>query len=218
MTAIRHVGQHGHDRQRTDGDASSWREHHSTYDPRYGAHMVRVLPGDYYTTGAEGEIIVTVLGSCVAACLRDPRTGFGGMNHFMLPESSSGDWNGLNASTRYGNYAMEALINEVLKTGCARSELEIKLFGGANVAAGQTSVGRKNIEFVLRYVKDEGLRILAQDLGGAYGRRIHYVPSTGKVRRTLLKRTSNVAVVEAERQYGLKLRDAPVEGAIELFD
>jgi len=214
MTGNRHAHQHAHRRRRADDEQH---HHKSRYDPRYRAHMVRVLPGEYYTTRTDGEMVVTVLGSCVAACIRDPRTGYGGMNHFMLPESSSGDWNGSNASMRYGNYAMEALINDVLKSGCSRQDLEIKLFGGANVA-GQSNVGTKNAAFALRYLENEGLRVVAQDLGGMHGRRIHYVPSTGKVQRVLLKRAADVAVVEEERQYGLKLRSAPVEGAIELFE
>jgi len=214
MTGNRHAHQHAHRRRRADDEQH---HHKSRYDPRYRAHMVRVLPGEYYTTRTDGEMVVTVLGSCVAACIRDPRAGYGGMNHFMLPESTSGDWNGSNASMRYGNYAMEALINDVLKSGCSRQDLEIKLFGGANVA-GQSNVGTKNAAFALRYLENEGLRVMAQDLGGMHGRRIHYVPSTGKVQRVLLKRAADVAVIEEERQYQSKLHSAPVEGTIELFE
>jgi chemotaxis protein CheD len=218
MTGKRHAHHHAHPRRRADDAPDVERDHRkSRYDPRYRAHMVRVLPGEYYTTGTDEEMIVTVLGSCVAACIRDPRTGYGGMNHFMLPESSSGDWNGSNASMRYGNYAMEALINDILKSGCLRQDLEIKLFGGANVA-GQSNVGSKNADFALSYLEAEGLRVVAQDLGGMHGRRIHYVPSTGKVQRVLLKRAADVAVVEEERQYQSKLKTAPVEGDIELFE
>lgn len=187
------------------------------YDRRFGAESVRVLPGDYYTTSAKDEMIVTVLGSCVAACIRNPRTGFGGMNHFMLPESNSGDWNGVSAALRYGNYAMEALINEVLKSGCARHDLEIKLFGGANLNAGPTMVGKKNADFAMHYLKVEGLRLVAHDLGGAYGRRIHYFPATGKVQRMFLKHTVDTVIAEEERQYVKNLRHAPIEGEVDLF-
>jgi chemotaxis protein CheD len=216
MTAARKEREE-HDR-RADEEWQIENGRQSRYDPRYGAHLVRVLPGDFYTTGKEGEMIVTVLGSCVSACIRNPYTGYGGLNHFMLPESASGEWNGINASMRYGNYAMEALINEVLKSGCSRQDLEIKLFGGANVATGQSTVGQKNILFARRYLQAEHLYVVAHDLGGQHGRRIHYVPSTGKVSRTLLKRSGDVAVFKEEREYGLKLREAPVEGGMELFE
>lgn len=179
---------------------------------------VRLLPGDYYTTIARGEMIVTVLGSCIAACIRNPYTGYGGMNHFMLPESDSGEWNGVSAALRYGNYAMEALINDVLKSGCLRSDLEIKLFGGANLTVGPSSVGTQNVNFVRQYLKTEGLRAIAQDLGGTLGRRIHYVPSTGAVQRLLLKPTSDAAIIEEEQNYVSMLRRAPAEGEIELFE
>jgi chemotaxis protein CheD len=209
-------GKHS-DRRKTELWAAGEAGRQSRYDPRYDAHMVRVLPGDFYATGAPEEMIVTVLGSCVSACIRNPSIGYGGMNHFMLPESSSGDWNGATESMRYGNYAMEALINAVLKSGCLRQDLEIKLFGGANVAVGQTNVGQRNVDFVLRYLHEEGLKVAAKDLGGVHGRRIHYAPATGKVQRTLLKRAGDVAVIEEEQQYGQKLRAVPVEGDIELF-
>ncbi len=97
-------------------------------------------------------MIVTILGSCVAACIRDPETGVGGMNHFMLPESNSGKWGATNANMRYGNFAMETLVNEILKTGCPRDRLEVKLFGGGNVIPGSLKVGDQNGKFALNYL------------------------------------------------------------------
>ncbi len=124
---------HGLHKKKTEertGKAGIYLEH-------FGAHAVRVLPGETYTTSRKDEAIVTILGSCVSACIRNPRTGMGGMNHFMLPESATGQWGEeLSAAMRYGNFAMEALINAILKSGCARAELEIKLFGGANFSVG----------------------------------------------------------------------------------
>jgi chemotaxis protein CheD len=184
-----------------------------------GAHVVRLLPGETYTTVKRDEAIVTVLGSCVSACIRDPRTGLGGMNHFMLPESSTGQWGDeVSAAMRYGNYAMEELINEVLKSGCGRKNLEIKLFGGANFTQGVTMIGTKNGEFALRYLNNEGLRPVAMDLGGNLGRRIEYHPATGKVVRLFLRGTGKDQVVEEERRYGAVLRSKPVEGDVQLFD
>jgi chemotaxis protein CheD len=187
------------------------------WDARFEAFGVRLLPGNTYTTDARDEMIVTVLGSCVAACIRNPRSGFGGMNHFMLPESETGEWNGVTAAMRYGNYAMEALINTVLKSGCSRSELEIKLFGGSDLTSGPTRVGSNNSKFVIRYLEEEGLRVAATDLGGPVGRRIHYFPATGTVRRILLKPTSVAGIVEDERRYAIDLKRHPVEGDVDLF-
>jgi chemotaxis protein CheD len=182
---------------------------------RSGMHSVRLQPGECYTTGDPGQTIVTVLGSCVAACVRDPRTGFGGMNHFMLAESDSGEWNGVSAAMRYGNYAMEALINAVLKSGCCRRDLEIKLFGASNLSIGSSMVAEHNANFALRYLEAEGLALAAHDLGGARGRRIHYLPATGKVQRLFLQRTKEV--VEDEQRYVAKLKTTQVEGSIDLF-
>ncbi len=182
-------------------------------------HTVRVLPGETYTTARKDEVIVTVLGSCVSACIRNPRSGIGGMNHFMLPESATGQWGeGLSAAMRYGNFAMEALINAVLKSGCARPDLEIKLFGGASFTNGPSMIGQKNSDFALRYLKEEGLRVAAMDLGGAFGRRIHYHPASGKVARIFLKGAGKDRVAEEERLYGANLRKMPVDGGVQLFD
>ena len=186
-------------------------------DWRRSTQSVRVLPGEAYVTAQAGEMIVTVLGSCVAACIRNPATGFGGLNHFMLPESDSGIWNGASAALRYGNYAMEVLINEVLKAGCRRQDLEIKLFGGADLTDGPTLIGSSNVSFVLDYLKAEDLVIASADLGGCYGRRIHYTPSTGVVHRLLLGTAVHPAFVEEEHSFKDRLARTKVEGEVDLF-
>lgn len=186
-------------------------------DERLGQHNVRVQPGEYFVTGDKEAVIITVLGSCVAACIRNPFNGFGGMNHFMLPQSEAGDWNGISAHMRYGNHAMENLINEVMKSGCRRGDLEIKLFGGANLYVGSSEVGAKNARFVTGYLKAEGLAPVASDLGGDQGRRIHYWPTTGKVKRLLLTGGEDRRVLTAETTYRTRLTATPVEGDIELF-
>jgi chemotaxis protein CheD len=190
---------------------------HRRVTDRVHARSVRLLPGECYATAAGDEMIVTVLGSCIAACVRNPRTGYGGMNHFMLPESVSGEWNGASAALRYGNHAMEALINDVLKSGCARGGLEIKLFGGANLTTGPLMVGRKNVEFVRYYLRVEGLPVAAADLGGTLGRRIHFHPGTGVVRRIFLNKGKQSEIAEEEEKYVAALGSRPIEGAIELF-
>jgi chemotaxis protein CheD len=188
------------------------------YDNTSGTWMVKVYPGDYYVTSKPDEMLVTVLGSCVAACIRDPKTGAGGMNHFMLPEGDGTGWGGDMMSMRFGNHAMEKLINEIIKLGCPRERMEIKVFGGGNVIESSQAVGTKNAEFVMRYLRDEGLKCVAQDLGGDFPRRIQYMPSTGKVVRRILGRNDAEPIVREEKMYAGTLR-APqkASGDVELF-
>lgn len=188
------------------------------FDARLGLYSMRLLPGECYVTAASDEVITTVLGSCIAACIRNPRTGYGGMNHFMLPESETGQWSGVSMTLRYGNHAMEVLINEVLKSGCRREELEIKLFGGSDLYKGPSQVGSKNSSFVLNYLETEKLRPAVIDLGGNQPRVIRYIPSSGGVNRLLLRRLDVAQLVEAEEKYKAKLNASQPEGDIELFD
>jgi chemotaxis protein CheD len=191
------------------------------FDPTFKIMAVKVLPGEHYVSTSGQEMIVTVLGSCVSACVWEPRLKIGGMNHFMLPESSS-DGAPVDKSMRYGNHAMEELINDLLRRGARRESLEIKVFGGGNVIANMTggaagAIGDRNSEFVRRYLNAEGLRIAAEDLGGPHPRRIHFFPRIGKVIRLYLKKDVERAVLNRELTYRSKLKDVPVEGDIELF-
>ncbi len=189
------------------------------FDPMFRAYACKVLPGEHYVTSNPEDMLVTVLGSCVSACVRDPETGFGGMNHFMLPASSTGDWGETSGvAMRYGNHAMETLINTVLVRGCPRWRLEIKLFGGGNVMDGSLLIGERNADFALHYLKNEGLEATAVDLGGKRPRRIHYFPATGKVKRLLLRRSSDGAVIANECKYKATIAGKPVAGDVELFD
>ena len=188
------------------------------FDTATSSWMVKVFPGEYYVTKNPEEVLVTVLGSCVSACIRDPRAGIGGMNHFMLPHSKAGNWAGDLQSTRFGNFAMEKLINELLKAGCSRSSLEIKVFGGGNVTDTQNAIGTDNSDFILRYLEAEGLRCVAQDLRGQLPRRIHYTPTTGKVIRRLLGSGESSAVAREEKDYVSRLSQRSTGGEIQLFD
>lgn len=192
---------------------------HRFYDSRYNAWMVKVMPGAHYITRDPDEIIVTVLGSCVAACIRDPKTGIGGMNHFMLPGGRDRDSLQVSEEMRYGHYAMEVLINGILSTGCPRERLEIKVFGGGNVIVSTTPVGGNNADFVHKYLADEGLRPVVSDLGGNYPRRIEYQPSTGKVKRLLLKRQEDKELLRDEVVFKKRLAEKrkPQADDIELF-
>ncbi len=187
------------------------------FDAANAAWMVKVFPGEFYVTRKSDEVLLTVLGSCVSACIRDPVAGVGGMNHFMLAQHKSGRWGDDLRSTRYGNFAMEKLINELIKAGCARERMEIKVFGGGNVTDTSNAVGSDNAEFVLRYLAAEGLRCAAKDLGGTLPRRIHYYPATGRVVRRLLGISERYAVDREENDYQSRLlRDQPA-GEIQLF-
>lgn len=187
------------------------------FDAQASAWMVKVFPGEYYVTKKPDEVLVTVLGSCVSACIRDPIARIGGMNHFMLPHHKSGNWGDDSRSTRFGNFAMEKLINELIKAGCDRSRMEIKVFGGGNVTDTTNAIGSENAEFVLRYLEAEGLRCAAQDLGGSLPRRIHYYPSTGRVVRKLLGVSDTYTVNREERDYGNRLLSQKTSGEIQLF-
>jgi len=188
------------------------------YDAASATWMVKMFPGEFYVTKKTDEVLVTVLGSCVSACIRDPIAGVGGMNHFMLPHHSSGKWGDDSSSARFGNFAMEKLINELIKSGAARERMEVKVFGGGNVTDTSNAVGTDNAAFVLRYLAAEGLRCAAQDLGGLLPRRIHYYPSTGRVVRRLLGTGDTYAVSREEKDYGNRLLEQKSSaGEIELF-
>ena len=187
------------------------------YDRTFDCDAAKVLPGEYYQT-AQDMLIVTVLGSCVAACIRDRVTGLGGMNHFMLPDGGDSS-SPVSASMRYGTYAMEVLINELLKAGARRENLEAKVFGGGAVLKGFTSinVGERNAAFVINYLKTEKMRVLAEDLNDIYPRKVYFFPRTGKVLVKKLMQTHNDTVAQRESAYASRLKVAPVGGEIDLF-
>ena len=190
-----------------------------SWNNTYGTYAARLLPGEYYVT-VNDEGVYTTLGSCISACIRDRVTGVGGMNHFMLPASADADgWKStsLSAATRYGNFAMEHLINVILKNGGQRHNLEVKLFGGGRILQNMTDVGMRNIVFVRDYIQTEGLRVVAEDVGDIYPRMVVYFPATGKVRVKRLRSLHNNTIVEEEIRYISTVESKPVGGDIELF-
>jgi chemotaxis protein CheD len=187
------------------------------YDPVTASWTIKVPMGKFYLTTRSDEVIVTVLGSCVSACIRDVETGVGGMNHFMLASDAAGNWGSDQQSTRYGNFAMEKLINELIKAGCPRDRMEVKVFGGANVTDTRNQIGTQNAEFVLRYLEDEGLPCSARDLGGPYPRRIQYFPATGRVVRKLLTGGDRELIVREESEYAKRLATKAPAGEVHLF-
>jgi chemotaxis protein CheD len=187
---------------------------HHHWDAAANSWIVQILPGEYYVTQRD-EIIATVLGSCVSTCIRDRNTGLGGMNHFMLPEDPRQDARG--DALRYGCFALERLINELIKRGALRDQLQIKVFGGGQVIAGMSDIGRSNVEFVRNYLSDEGLSADVEDVGGPWARRVRYFPATGRVLVKHLPMGEATKVRTQEEDFRAKLqRERPV-GEIELF-
>ena len=189
-----------------------------TWHHAHQRHGARIMPGEYYVT-ANDELIATTLGSCISACIRDPKVGVGGMNHFMLPFKSDGPDPAANAAYRYGNFAMEHMINDILKNGGRKERLEVKVFGGGNVLPSMTAVGTKNADFVREYLRDEGYKIDSEDLGGPYPRKVIYFPLTGKVlmQRVSMSRRDEDAITKRELEYRSSLETKPIEGEIDLF-
>nr|WP_314629413.1 chemoreceptor glutamine deamidase CheD [uncultured Noviherbaspirillum sp.] len=197
------------------------REHFANnlyYDRTFDCDAAKILPGEYYCTFKD-MLIVTVLGSCVSACIRDRVSGIGGMNHFMLPDGGDVSNPLISASARYGTYAMEVLINELLKSGARRENLEAKVFGGGNVLRGLTAlnVGERNAAFVRAYLKAEGIRVLAEDLNDIFPRKVYFFPRTGRVLVKKLRELNNNTLVNREQDYASRLAGKEIGGEVDLF-
>ncbi len=184
------------------------------HDQALGSEAIKLLPAEYFASDHE-IAMVTVLGSCVAACLRDPLLKIGGMNHFMLPDGDVGD----GEPARYGSHAMELLINTLLKMGAQRDRLEAKVFGGGNVLKSFTTnqVGSRNAAFALDYLKAERIRIVAQDLGGIHPRKVGFFPVSGRAMVKQLPHAHEAEVVAEESRYYQRLKSEPATGSVELF-
>lgn len=188
------------------------------YDRQFGLSAAKILPGEFFVT-SQDMLIVTVLGSCVSACIRDPYTGIGGMNHFMLPEQRQDEGSLLSASARYGTYAMEVLINSILKAGGRRDRLEAKVFGGGRVLQNflVSNIGEQNARFVKDFLLLENIPIIAQDLLDIYPRKVYFFPQSGRVMVRKLRAIYNDTIMQREREYGGRLSQAPLGGAVDLF-
>ncbi|GAB3736074.1 chemoreceptor glutamine deamidase CheD [Luteimonas pelagia] len=186
----------------------------SYFDAALQTRAFRLLPAEYRTS-AEPVALVTLLGSCVAACLYDPLLRVGGMNHFMLPDGEAGAGDG---SARYGAHAMELLVNDLLKRGARRARLQAKVFGGGNVLRGfQDPIGSRNARFVLDYLDAERIPVLAQDLGDIHPRKVAFFVQTGRTLVRRLPATRERALADEERAYRARLSRAPATGSVELF-
>jgi len=194
---------------RGPGEASFfYSDHHFQYD------AVKVLPGEYFVS-SENVMVMTVLGSCIAACIWDGRARAGGMNHFMLPDGEGGEGAG-----RYGSYAMELLINKLLKCGARRETMQAKVFGGAQVMAGFTSmnVGERNTKFVLEYLSTERIPVVSQDVLDIHPRKVCFFPVSG---RALVKRLAHAhpesLAVEERKGSVVSVVNSTAGGSIDLF-
>ena len=203
-------------KMRRDGNYEEVVSPNLYFDKRFNIEAVKILPGEYYVT-ARDMALVTALGSCVAACIRDRLGGMGGINHFMLP-GDSGDLS--SPSARYGAYAMEIMINDLLKMGAKRGNLEAKVFGGGNVLRGFTAgnVGERNVEFVLNYLRTENIPVVGQDMLDNYPRKVYFFPRSGRVLVKKLRNVQNNTIIEREQVYSSRLKMADVQGEVELFE
>jgi chemotaxis protein CheD len=188
------------------------------YDRHWERDAVKILPGEYHVA-TEDVVLVTVLGSCVSACIRDTQLGIGGMNHFMLPDSGSDARGPLSESARYGAYAMEMLVNQLMKLGARRDRFEAKVFGGGNVMPGltQANVGERNAAFVLHFLRAERIPIAARDLLDLHARKVYYFPRTGRARVKALRELKNDTIMRREVEYRSRLRGHHGESDVELF-
>jgi len=169
-------------------------------DNRFPHEIASILPGEFFVS-PDPMIVYTVLGSCISACIRDPVAGIGGMNHFMLPEPKEKAHDTWGESTRYGSYAMESLINEILKQGGVKSRLEVKLFGAGKIYEGNIDVGARNADWVMSYLRVEGLLPAKTDLGDVFARKIYYFTESGRVLMKKIERIKNRTIFDRENQY-----------------
>ena len=189
------------------------------HDRQFDIDAVKILPGEYYVTNGD-LLLSTTLGSCIAACIRDKVSGIGGINHFMLPDMGTDNAVPASVSARYGSYAMELLINELLKLGARRVNLEAKVFGGGNVLANMTvtRVGSRNTAFALDYLATEGIRIVGKDVLDAFPRKVYFFPKTGRALVKKLRVTRNDTLIVREVDYAKRISSVKqVSGEVELF-
>jgi len=187
------------------------------WDNRFKRNTVKLLPGDYYACSGD-KMIVTVLGSCISACLYESSLKIGGMNHFMLPVSRKikADRTAFSAknslvmqdsdAARYGNAAMELLINEIIKRWGRRDKISAKIFGGASVTRSIVDIGQSNIDFVEEYCQLEGIPVMSRDVGGNYPRKLYFIPCTNEAFVKTIRNIHNTTIEKRETQYRQKLK------------
>lgn len=176
-------------------------------------NIFNVIQGEFHVSGGPDDVITTILGSCVAACIFDPVCRVGGLNHFLLPGADPWD----RQNIKYGAYAMEQLINALLRRGAQRDRLEAKLFGGASVVRLLSDIGQSNGEFAKAFLRDEGIKLVGACLGGRQGRRIRFSPYTGRAQVMLLQATHNDSSLPLEVFGASPAPPASISGDVDLF-
>ena len=174
-------------------------------DNRFPYEIASILPGEFFVS-RDPMIVYTVLGSCISACIRDPVAGVGGMNHFMLPEPKEKGRDSWGESTRYGSYAMESLINEILKRGGLKRRLEVKLFGAGKIYESNIDIGARNAEWVVMFLRMEGLVPTKTDLGDVFPRKVYYFTDSGRVLMKKIERIKNQTIFDRESAYAAKIQ------------
>lgn len=177
------------------------------WDRRLEQHVLRLVPGGLYVSG-EDEILTTVLGSCVSACIRDVKNSIGGMNHFMLPNAEAGASLDPESAGRYGGHAMKLLIDGIVAQGGRPENFEIKIFGGGQITEGAIDVGAQNIDFIRRYLQEATLDIAAEDLGLAFPRKINYFVRSGRVMVKKLRALHSRSIAAEEQRYRGEAQDS----------
>ncbi|NOZ42175.1 MAG: hypothetical protein GXP02_03280 [Alphaproteobacteria bacterium] len=186
------------------------------YDHKFDTTIHKINEGGFCVLSRSDHVIMTTLGSCISVCMFDPVIRVGGMNHFLLPEERDVEKKN-SFCLRYGNNAMEKLLNEILKRGGNKSRLMLKAFGAGNVLSINANIGAKNQIFLKQYIADEGMKLETCDLGGDFPRRVAFYPSTGKVLVRLLRRADDRKIGQQEEKFRRKIERQHVSGAIELF-
>ncbi len=186
------------------------------YDSHFGLRAAKIAPGELYAS-KRNILIVTVLGSCVSACLMDPVARIGGMNHFMLPDRA-GSQSLLSEPARYGAHAMEMLINNLLSMGANRGRLVAKVFGAGRVLSGMSDVGARNAQFALDYLDREGIKVSAKDVGGNHARKVYFFVETGRVLVKEIRELHNNTLIDRERAYAVEIEKKAVSSRVELFE
>ncbi|MBY6116876.1 chemotaxis protein CheD [Mameliella alba] len=154
--------------------------------------LINVIQGDFEISDDPTVVLTTVLGSCIAVCMFDPGRKIGGLNHFLLPNREGGH----GANVRYGAYAMELLINGLLRQGAERTRLQAKIFGGASMMGNLRDIGASNAAFARKFLADEGIPCIADSVGGTSARRIRFWPTNGLVRQLMVSADAVALPVE----------------------
>ncbi len=207
---------HAHD-LRLIGPSDDEPERQSHFDSSTGSMAIWIFQGDFYVCSRSDVFLTTVLGSCIAVCMRDPVAGCGGMNHFLLPDSENLEDHFPSLALRYGSYSIERLINAILSRGGRRDRLEVKIFGGANVQQGYSDIGGRNVDFIEHYFAKERISVSAVDLRGNQPRKLRYFPTTGRAQVRFLKDTEAKDIFNSESILRSKVSLPNAEADVEVF-